>query len=239
MGTQAKDTIAAVKQLRDAVWRVLEHVGGGGKLTRQHQLFIDLKKLYRHAGDPTLWALLERLERVLLTWQVLADSMLEAGGSEVTSFAIAVAKELGIELRESVDGGKTWRHVREVELNTQHFTEKELLAELRRRDPGARYIDLSSGARSSNLPPGPPRSILDATGQLVSHARVRWLFDIAGVPWPEPARRIVRVEDRGRHPRPGGDVYRFLVRFEPPSEMLLEVPVNRWRESLATIPPPN
>lgn len=151
MSTQLKDALVAVKQLRDLVGKVVEHIVAGGRITRQDAMFFDLKHMHRYTRDSTVWEHISRLEGVVQVWQVLADSMLEAGGTEVTSFACAVAKELGIELRETVDGGRTWRHVREVQLQTRHLTVTEMVDELRRRYPTARFIDLANGRPATGI----------------------------------------------------------------------------------------
>lgn len=130
--------------LRDTVGQLLEHLAAGGLASRNDAWFNMLRGVHAetrdYEPDDTFylnvacgWAfdcgmLAARLDG---SWAVLLDMMLERGG-ELGDDARALAAHLGIELRESRDGGETWVPVQRVS-TLREFSDEALQAEVRRR----------------------------------------------------------------------------------------------------------
>jgi hypothetical protein len=178
--------------LREVVAAVINHLAAGGHVVRNDRFFKDLRRVHRESRD-----LQQRIEqhpeyRQLAHWQNVAccmaffaglmqgkmqgtwltvlDSLLEVGGEQVTSFAISIATELGIELRESHDGGKSWVPMREFRLQLEQIRDDELFRELQRR--GYRYRDgVLEKLQSSGVMPREP--FTPAAGERVVHLLVR------------------------------------------------------------------
>lgn len=118
------------------------------RATRDRQ--VELKKIwpeldaapwYREA-DPRYWQNLaccmaffagDRAWKLEAEWAFVLDSLLEKGGTELTSAARSLAHVLGIELRQSHDGGKNWYPVPAMRGRLEEATDAELQREVEKR----------------------------------------------------------------------------------------------------------
>lgn len=164
-----EDLLEEVRILRHVVGEVVNHCAGGGKVDRHGALFKDLRRVHRATlgreverraafpeldvapwfleADPRYWQNLaccvafwagELAARMAGPWAAVLDSMLEAGGRE-TSLARSLAQLLGIELRQSHDGGETWYPVPQMRCRLSEATDDELRRELEKR--GSRFVE--------------------------------------------------------------------------------------------------
>lgn len=138
-----------LRRLRDELAEVVNYLQAGGTLSRGGYHALQLQRLHRESR-PAAMAPVEAREEywqqcacgwafdcgrwaayVDGSWAVLLDMMLERGG-EVGDDARLLAQHLGIELRESYDGGKTWHPLRRLSFLRDMSTDA-LAAELTRR----------------------------------------------------------------------------------------------------------
>lgn len=126
---------------------------------------LDAAPWYREA-DPRYWQNLAccmafwaggRAGYVEGAWTAVLDSLLEAGGTEPTTFAVAMAHELGVELMESPNGGRHWVPVRAFHVQLAELPTESLRRELERR--GSRFVEVRGL--------GDPPMRVPASGRLV------------------------------------------------------------------------
>jgi len=206
------DMLEELRMLRHMVSEVINHCQCGGYVDRRGTLFKDLRRVHRatrdrqvelrpelerapwyREADPRYWQNLacnlawfagDRASHLEGVWSVVLDSMLETGGVEVSSAARALAEQLGIELRQSSDGGKNWYPVAAMRARLEDATDLELELELQRRgkrkvpDPGPPVPDPGPPVPD----PGPPvleqllRQVHDGVQALyVNRSTYEWL----------------------------------------------------------------
>lgn len=159
--------------LREVVAAIINHLAAGGHVVRNDRFFKDLKRVHRATRDlqqqmqshPEYMAI-EHWQNVACNlafwagmvkgrldgpWSVVLDSMLETGGKQMTSVAITFAEQLGIELRESSDGGKSWWPIGAGQVALEQLRDQELLGELERR--GRRFVEVQ-GLEPTPVRPG-------------------------------------------------------------------------------------
>lgn len=186
------DPVDELKLLREVIAAAVNHLAAGGHIVRNDQLFKDLRKVHRATRDlqksiaPSDTAEHWRniacnmafyagtvLDQLHGPWNVVLSSFLDQGATEMTALARALAHQLGIELRESSDGGRTWYPIGAVEAELKAARDSELVGELEAR--GYRY---AADVRTGSL-----RKVRDMFG--------REYTPFAGPPPARPARTLL------------------------------------------------
>lgn len=143
------DPVDELKLLREVIAAAVNHLAAGGHIVRNDQLFKDLRKVHRATRDlqksiapaetAEHWRNIASnmafyagtlLDQLHGPWNVVLSSFLDQGATEMTALARTLAHQLGIELRESSDGGKTWYPIGAVEAKLRDASDVELLGEL-------------------------------------------------------------------------------------------------------------